>query len=230
MKLENTTFGGIDVLAVSEWLADGIVHGFASSSLDLSSGRPPAPFMTALHASEFISPKQVHGTNIVDLRAASVDQLRSLRGLEADGVVVQAGRRGFLVGIRTADCMPIIARAGDSIALVHAGWRGLAAGIVERAVAMLSQNGEVSLAFGPCIRSARFEVGNEVISALGPSAVFDRDSDGVARVSLVESALARVPATTRSIDCNVCTFDTHRFHSYRRDKAASGRNLAFVSI
>ncbi|MEA2126882.1 MAG: purine-nucleoside/S-methyl-5-thioadenosine phosphorylase / adenosine deaminase, partial [Solirubrobacteraceae bacterium] len=92
---------------------------------------------------------QVHGATV--LRDA---------GGEADGFVSTDPAWGALV--RTADCLPIALIADDGVAMLHGGWRGLAAGIVAEGVRVLAVPGPVVAALGPSARACCYEVGEEV--------------------------------------------------------------------
>lgn len=102
---------------------------------------------------------QVHGT-------AVVDAARCAPGERADGAY--ARQPNVVCAVLTADCLPIFLcdRNGREVALLHAGWRGLAAGIVERGVAALqTAPGDLLAWFGPAIGAAAYEVGDEVRAA-----------------------------------------------------------------
>lgn len=102
--------------------------------------------------------EQVHGTTLVD--AAS---LAAAEVAVADGAFARAP--GVVCAVMTADCLPVLLcdQSGSTVAAVHAGWRGLQAGILERAVAALGLPGVRLLAYlGPAIGPQAFEVGDEV--------------------------------------------------------------------
>jgi YfiH family protein len=103
--------------------------------------------------------KQVHGVAVADALADGP-------GAEADAAIARQGGRVCVV--MTADCLPLLLcdRAGTVVAAVHAGWRGLAAGVVEAAVAAMGRPGSELLAWlGPAIGPEAFEVGEEVRAA-----------------------------------------------------------------
>ncbi|HEX9627286.1 MAG TPA: peptidoglycan editing factor PgeF [Acidiferrobacterales bacterium] len=162
---------------------------------------------------------QVHGTRIVDAR-------RAAPGAEADGAVTPAP--GIVCAVLTADCLPVFVcdRAGTRAALVHAGWRGLAAGAVERAVEALGLPGERLLAWlGPAIGPAAFEVGAEVRDAFvahdrAAAADFHDGRDGRFRADLYGLARRRLAArgVTAVSGGRRCTHgEADRFFSFRRD-------------
>ncbi len=123
-------------------------------------------FSTKLDSPESLPPRRLHQVHGCAIWQAG-DELR-----EGDGVwTMEPGRP---IGIRVADCVPILlaglARGTPWIAALHAGWRGAAAGILRRGVeAFQDQGGEpaqLAWAFGPCIGPCHFEVGPEVLDAM----------------------------------------------------------------
>ena len=175
---------------------------------------------------------QVHGDRAVALGTADFDNAEP----EADAVI---GRQsGDLCVIRTADCLPILLceRGGSEIAAVHAGWRGLAAGVIDATVAKMSAAPASIIAWlGPAIAQPSFEVGDEVRAAFasagfGVDERFSLNDRGRWQADLFGLAADRL----RSIGISdlhgerVCTYtDPRRFYSYRRD-GPTGRLLSFV--
>jgi polyphenol oxidase len=175
--------------------------------------------------------EQVHGTGVCDLdRAASSERL------EADAVVTtQAGR---VCVVQVADCLPILlaTRDGSMVGAAHAGWRGLAAGILEAVVRRFSVPARDIIAWiGPGIGQSCFEVGAEVRAAFEAhdsvaKSAFTPNSRGRYQCDLV--ALARQRLTAMDVDAvfggRWCTYsDAARFFSHRRD-GPSGRMAALV--
>ena len=177
---------------------------------------------------------QVHGARVVavaDLRAASTPP-------DADAVTGHSA--GDVCAVRSADCLPVLfcARDGSEIAAAHAGWRGLAAGVLENTVAALRTAPAELLAWlGPAISQANFEVGGEVREAFvdqdaGAAACFEANARGRWQADLYALAVRRLSG------CGViaisgarwCTFaDPRRFHSYRRDPDC-GRMVSFAGL
>jgi copper oxidase (laccase) domain-containing protein len=136
----------------------------------------------------------------------------------------------------TADCAPIVLANDRAVAVVHAGHRGLAAGVVEAAVARIraAGEGEVHAFLGPCIRPARYEFGPadlaRLVDVFGPG-VASRTDDGkpafdipeAVRIALDRAGVARVD------DCGICTAVTPDYFSYRRD-GATGRQATIAVI
>ena len=116
--------------------------------------------------SELRQVTQVHGGRVVDADAMRDDP--SARE-EADALVLAPGGKSHAraVGIRVADCVPVLVGARDrrSVAAIHAGWRGVVAGIVGGALAKLESR-ELVAAVGPCIGPCCFEVGMDVAAQI----------------------------------------------------------------
>lgn len=175
--------------------------------------------------------KQVHGSDVVS--AAHFDDPPA-----ADGSV--AHRAGDICVVKTADCLPVLfcATDGTEVAAAHAGWRGLAAGIIEATVAKMTHApGDLLVWLGPAISQPAFEVGAEVKAAFiaqDPRAegCFVANDRGRWQADLYELARRRLTAIgiTRIRGGGYCTFaDEERFFSYRRDPDC-GRMVSFVAI
>ena len=174
--------------------------------------------------------RQVHGRRVVS--AESVEGV-----VEADGVIT--GLAGIVCAVLTADCLPIFLcdRSGEKVGLLHAGWRGLAAGVIESGVAALEVNPASIMAWlGPAIGPRAFEVGEDVREAFAPV-------DGAQACFTPSGApgkwLANLYALARSrlrgcgvdqvwADETMCTFtDADRFFSYRRSNRC-GRMASLI--
>ena len=178
--------------------------------------------------------KQVHGAHVVD--AASVES-RS----EADAAFARSP--GTVCAIQVADCLPVLfaERGGSIVAAAHAGWRGLAAGVIDNTVAAMARVGaranEIIAYIGPGIGPTAFEVGDEVREAYvrrdaGAAAAFTAhgadkwlaDLPLLARRALERCGVSAVSGG------NLCTYsDAQRFYSYRRD-ITTGRMAALIWI
>jgi hypothetical protein len=176
---------------------------------------------------------QVHGDAVADL-----DSLQAGERAVADAAATSVADRVAVV--LTADCLPVFLcrEDGSRVAVAHAGWRGLAAGVLENAVAAVGAEGARVLAWlGPAIGPAAFEVGPEVREAFvaghpGAAAAFEARGGGkyladlyaLARLRLAGAGVADVRGG------GACTFtDAGRFFSYRRARL-SGRLGAFIWI
>jgi YfiH family protein len=174
--------------------------------------------------------KQVHGTRVVD-----ADTL--VERVEADAAL--ARETCSVCAVLVADCLPVLLtdRAGSLVAVAHAGWRGLAGGVIERTVGRLREHSphDVIAYIGPGIGRDAFEVGADVYRA------FTSNDAGAAAAFVVHRPgkwLADLPALARRAlaACGVeqvygggfCTWsDPRRFFSYRRD-GTTGRMAALI--
>jgi YfiH family protein len=193
-----------------------------------------AELAEALGVDAIVQVKQVHGARAVEASQAS--------GEEGDAIVARAGAGPVAVGVRTADCVPVLVacvRSGD-VAAIHAGWRGVVAGVVRAGVESLraSEAPRLAAAIGPCIGACCFEVGRDVATriaeACGDAGVVDREAGEKAYVDLrraVRAQLRALGVEDALIDdvpgCTRC--DAASFHSYRRDGASSGRMLSAIA-
>jgi YfiH family protein len=173
--------------------------------------------------------RQVHGCEVVDADA--------LAGVpEADAAVARSANT--VCAVLVADCIPVLLadRAGSAVAIAHAGWRGLARGVLERAMERLDRPPEELLAYlGPGIGSGAFEVGADVRDAFlagdaQAEAAFRPRSPGKWMADLFLLARQRLArcGVTRIHGGDLCTHsDPRRFYSYRRD-GATGRMAALI--
>jgi YfiH family protein len=171
--------------------------------------------------------EQVHGTVVADAdRAGCIPQ--------ADASIA---RRGVCV-VMTADCLPVLLcdKAGSVVAAVHAGWRGLAAGVVEAAVLAMEVAPENLMAWlGPAISQPAFEVGVEVRAAFldadpAAAAAFIPGENGKWLADIYALARRRLNALgiTRIYGGDRCTYrESDLFFSYRRD-GVTGRMGTFI--
>ena len=175
--------------------------------------------------------RQVHGASVVNL-----DDAGALDIPEADGAVTSL--QGAVAVVLVADCMPVFLcdEDGARVGVVHAGWRGMAAGVIENAVAALGTAPAKVLAWmGPALGPQAFEVGEEVRDAFlatdpGAGAAFEPGRPGKLMGDLYALARRRFEraGVHRIHGGGFCTFnDERRFFSYRREKA-SGRMGAFI--
>ncbi len=218
--------------------AGGVSRGdYASMNLGLSSGDEPAnvernrAIVRAELPSDPVYLVQIHGTEVADLdRVAAGERPR------ADAAVT--AERGRAATVLIADCMPLLLcdRAGRRVAAAHAGWRGMAAGVIENAVASLHANPDDVIAWmGPAIGPDAFEIGPEVREAFLAT---DAEAHGAFRAhtpgkyladlyTLARRRLAAIGVTSVH-GGGFCTFhEPRRFFSYRRVNA-SGRMGAFI--
>jgi YfiH family protein len=174
--------------------------------------------------------EQVHGTRVAELDAPGV-----ATG-PADGVVTR--EKGRVCAVQVADCLPVLFSSPDAAAVgaAHAGWRGLAAGVLEATIAQLEVEPTRLIAWlGPAISAVHFEVGDEVRSAFlardpGAGCAFARNSRDRWQCDLNVLARRRLAALGVGRVCGGvwCTYaDRARFFSYRRD-GRCGRMAALI--
>lgn len=179
--------------------------------------------------------RQVHGTAVLrfDDRATADEP-------EADAAVTSTP--GVVLAILTADCLPVLfcADDGSEVGAAHAGWRGLAAGVLERTVAALrTAPPRLRAWLGPAAGPQRYEIGEEVYRAFvgrdaAAAAAFVPTRPGHWRVDLYALARRRLAAAglapQRIHGGGLCTIgDPQRFHSHRRD-GRGGRMATLVWI
>lgn len=163
--------------------------------------------------------QQVHGIAVLDAETA-------LCGAEADAAVARIANRVCVV--MTADCLPVLLcdRAGTVVAAAHAGWRSLAAGILERTVKKMGCPADQLMAWlGPAIGPQAFEVGDEVRAAFiqheaAAAEAFAAGAKGkwLADIFLLARQRLSLAGVPDVYGGGLCTFnDTERFFSYRRD-------------
>jgi YfiH family protein len=238
----------------------GIRHGFSTrvggvsegafASLNVAVGPGDDPACVAENLRRFadaigVEPgrlfqvSQVHGAEVRVIEPS--DERLAVLPEHGDGLVTWDG--GSAIGVRVADCVPVLVHDPEQngVAALHAGWRGVAAGIVHVGAALLARRSGTSAgmvaAIGPCIGVCCFEVGEEVVDALAQAVpedgVVDR-SRAKAHVDLrlaVRRQLNAIGISDDRIDdvggCTKC--DAERFFSHRRDGARSGRLLGAIA-
>ena len=179
-------------------------------------GRPPEGVVMG---------RQVHGAELCRHDAAQEPRVYAdvvASPDEADAQATSSDRLTPLVMV--ADCLPVALAGGRGVAMVHCGWRGLAGGIVQRAVDEVRAD---AAAIGPGIGPCCYEVGEEVLAEF-------EDLDGAA-----EGRMLDLPAVARQLleragvgsieSANLCTSsDPQRFYSHRRDGERTGRQAGLV--
>jgi YfiH family protein len=147
---------------------------------------------------------------------------------EADGHAIAA--QGLAAMVLTADCLPVVLGAEGAVGALHAGWRGLAAGVLEegvRALRDVGATGETVALVGPCAGACCYEVGEEVHAAFGGVHRDRRHIDlrAIAHERLLAAGVAEVR------DVQACTICDERYFSYRREGSRAGRQagLAWLS-
>ena len=193
-------------------------------------------FAATLEGAQPLWLRQVHGVRVVKADAAA------LAGPTPDADAAWTDQPGVACVVQVADCLPVLLAhpAGRGVAAAHAGWRGLAGGVLDAAMQTLCEGtgaepGDLLAWLGPCIGPQAFEVGADVRDAFADDAALLRytpradgdprwhaDLAGLARARLQRLGLSRVHGGTW------CTVgDPSRFFSYRRD-GVTGRFAAAI--
>lgn len=182
--------------------------------------------------------EQIHGTAVVEAQDDG-------RVLTADGC--HTDRAGLACAVLTADCLPVLLcnQQGSRVAAVHAGWRGLAQGVLAAAVARFSEPSVQLMAYlGPALSQPHFEVGVDVLESFFEGARTEAHNDAIAGAfqpgrrplhfqgDLYALARAELEAlgVTAVYGGQFCTYaDEARFYSYRRDRN-TGRMASLIWI
>lgn len=163
--------------------------------------------------------RQVHGTDALEVDPGDA-------GVVGEGDVLVTRGPGAVLGILTADCAPVIVWGDEGLAVVHAGWRGLVAGVVAAGVEAVGRPRAAWV--GPCIHACCYEVGPEVVDAFRskglPTAADDRVDIG--RATVVALRRAGIEHIAASEECTGCDAS---FFSHRRD-GPTGRQGAFATL
>ena len=236
--LMTTRHGGVSTGAFASMnLRDGLGDDAAAVAQNL------ARLASAVGASP-VRLNQVHGARVVRVTAA--DAAPGAPQHDADACFTT--EPGVVCSVQVADCLPVLFAAPGAVAAAHAGWRGLAAGVLESTLAALCGASacapdQVAAWLGPCIGPGRFEVGSDVLRAFGvspgvgsatgvtsPSMRFVPLAAGKWLADLPGLARARLSANgVRDVSGGTwCTAsDASRFFSFRRD-GVTGRMVAAV--
>jgi YfiH family protein len=187
---------------------------------------------------------QVHGTDVwMDLRfGGDTSVARDVQWdaheplTRADALV--SNRRGIGLAVGVADCMPIAIAWGDAFAAVHAGWRGLVGGVLERVLPVLRQAAGSSVALadvepraviGPSLGPCCFEVGEEVAEVVPASSIVRRPDAPKPFLDARAEAVRRLALLGVETDVvDVCTRDDDACFSHRGDGGTTGRQALLV--
>jgi len=246
----------------AQWPVPANVHAF--TTLRHGAGVSPAPFddfnLGNRHAADGDDPsivdrnrielvdrfglpstphwlRQVHGTEVLRFDSGGVAQ-----GMEPSADASVTSIPGVVLAILTADCLPVVfaSEDGSEIGAAHAGWRGLAAGVLENTVAaMHAPAGKLVAWLGPAAGPQAYEIGAEVLDAFvsqdaDAASAFAATRPGHWRVDLYELARQRLAklGITRVHGGDLCTIsDPRRFYSHRRSTSAgSGRTGRMATV
>ncbi len=229
---------GLDWI-VPKWPAPPGVQAFVTTrngSVNSEAFLPAAPVWL----------EQVHGADVIvadalcapscERASSTLPESASPRRPRADASVTREAN--VVLAVRAADCLPVlfVERGGSVIGIAHAGWRGLASGVLENTIAVMNcRPARIVAWFGPAIGRSAFEVGADVRDAFlhsdsGAQAAFIEGSQGKWFADL--EALARMRLSRAGVTSThgggMCTMsDPARFFSFRRERA-TGRMAAFL--
>lgn len=202
---------------------DWLEHGFETrhAQPDFSSFRPARL-------------RQIHSSIVIRPRGDAAECG------EGDALISDEPAR--LLVVRTADCVPILLAdpTRRAVAAVHAGWRGVVAGVLPQTIARMRDHfgcapQDLIAAIGPCIRADAYEVGPEVALQFQPlfperGALNTRTHIDLAAACARQLAAEGVP-NQQVHDCGICTFtDALHCHSFRRDRESAGRMQSFIGL
>lgn len=163
---------------------------------------------------------QEHGTVVQRVRAKPRTEAGAEQPPRADGQATALPGVGAMV--LAADCLPVALGSASAVAMVHAGWRGLAAGVIEQGVLALRElSGEEPIAaiVGPGAGACCYEVGPEVHAAFGVA----RGAPGHIDLRAIAHERLRAAGVGYVGDVDACTICEPRFFSHRREGAHAGR-------
>ena len=215
VELRHELPGGVTVLFTDR------SHGSFALPADPGDGTSAAEqrerVLTHTKATALARGRQVHGSTVA--RATGKAPAR-----EADGQVTSLPDLALMVV--SADCLPVAVGGEGAVAMLHCGWRGLAAGVLEegvRSVRELAGPGPLWALIGPGAGPCCYEVGPEVHEALEvPRDQALLDLPGVARARLLAAGVADVG------DVGLCTICDERFYSHRREGSRAGRQAGIA--
>ena len=182
---------------------------------------------------------QVHGSTIASFSDEHHDEITQAHCVgRCDGIMTDV--HGVALTVWTADCVPVMLAGGGVIAAVHAGWRGCAQGIVTRAVRRMWSEYKVpadliEVRLGPSIGPCHYQVGDEVIRALGDTEVAESDfiqsENHIDLRSFLGSQLRSAGVRgTKIVNAGGCTYCDHQMASYRRDGVDAGRQYSLILL
>ena len=177
--------------------------------------------------------RQVHGSVVARIATRGPGNAQDGEGETGDGPALEpadgqgTSLKGLAVMVVSADCLPVAVAGEGAVAMLHCGWRGLAAGVLEEGVAAVREltagPGPLSAVIGPGAGPCCYEVGPEVHEAVGVARGDAHiDLPGVARSRLRAAGVTDVHAVGR------CTICDRRFYSHRREGARAGRQAGIA--
>ena len=188
--------------------------------------------------------RQVHGNKIINISDTELAE-KSI-AIEADGIF--CNKPGVKVGVKTADCLPVLFKSPSAVCATHAGWRGLSKNIISNSLSLFPPDdittNNLNVIIGPAISVSNFEVGPEVVEAfedyskqIGKDAFFacltkglsDRWYIDLQQLAIFECISNGVQANNIAV-MRVCTMGQPYWHSYRRSGKDAGRILSWIQL
>jgi len=188
---------------------------------------------------------QVHGNRFLLLDNITPMAVNTLENQPADSLIT--ADRGILLGIMTADCLPVllIDRQARAVAAVHAGWRSILAGIVPRTMRAMEMHygvrpADLLVLLGPCIGRCCYQVGEELIRKFAAESLFAAEHTWYEKLSgdyyldLLRLQILQLQdhgvLPTAIKMAKLCTACGNFFFSYRRERGITGRQIAIVGL
>ncbi|MBL8953167.1 MAG: peptidoglycan editing factor PgeF [Myxococcaceae bacterium] len=204
----------------------GVCHDVGVIVSNLLTAEHGFPTRDEVQERKLVTVHQVHGSRVVEAAEAPA---------EADAV--WTAREGVALGVKTADCVPLLLEdpVQKRVAAVHSGWRGTWAEIAPLAVTALGGNPkDLRAAIGPCIRVCCYVVSEELAAQFagryGAPVVERREGRPYLNLAkTVRLQLQRAGLSQIDDVGDLCTSCDARFHSYRREKGAPGRQVSFIA-
>jgi YfiH family protein len=200
--------------------------GFATADdpSDVAENRRRALAAAGADAARAVSLRQRHGSDVIEAGASTAGAFLDASAIWPEGDALVTSAPGLPLVAYGADCLTaaLVAPGGARLAVVHAGWRGLVAGVLEAAAESVGTG--FTAVIGPAAGACCYTVGDDVAAQLrarfGDAVVVDGRADlaGCALRALERGGAA---ATVSAELCTIC--DSERFHSHRRDGQGSGR-------
>jgi polyphenol oxidase len=193
---------------------EGLAHGFGDRS---------SIYPAELYPEGIVTAKQTHSSTI-----------QNAAGPLGEGDALISDQTGVIVGVKTADCVPILIVDPSTrvVAAVHAGWRGTAEGIAVGAVRAMVEGWNVNpqnlrAAIGPSIGACCYEVGPEVALRFGIRVHIPVHLD-LPAINEMQLRAAGVSDIWKSGECTFCT--AGQFYSFRREREEAGRMISFAGF
>ena len=215
-----------------ESFGKGVIAGFHSRAFD-NSKRGEFLQELGLHPDNLVMVKQVHGSTIVAAERPDAE----LAEMPADGLITKVP--GLVLGIRTADCVPVF--FWDPIqkvaGIAHGGWKGVKDGIIGQMLKIFEKKSgtkmkDLRVAIGPSIRKCCYEVGSEFLGYFPGFYSGKGDKGRLDLVGVIKNRLLKRGIPEAHIDdtglCTVC--ENKKFFSYRMEKQTLERILSVISI